>query len=67
MTYYETTRERYKNASPEMRAATRDHWTKCHRQNIESGRPDMIIFSAQILAGYDLIDADEAEHGRPKQ
>lgn len=22
-------------------------------------------FSAQILAGYDLIDADEAEHGRP--
>jgi hypothetical protein len=64
MTFYETNRELYRKADAATRAASRAHWTKCHRENIASGRRDMIIFSAQILAGYDLIEADEAEQGR---
>lgn len=60
MDYYEQTRERYRAAAPELREASREHWIKCHAENLQAGRPDMIIFSGKILAGYFEIDADEA-------
>lgn len=56
--YYETVGERYRAASPELRAASKAHWIKCHRQNLESGRQDMIIFTAQILAQFAIVDSE---------
>lgn len=56
--YYESVGERYRAASPELRAASKAHWIKCHRQNLESGRQDMIIFTAQILAQIAIVDSE---------
>lgn len=54
--YYESIGERYRESSPELRAASKAHWLKCHRQNLESGRQDMIIFTAQILAQIAIVE-----------
>ena len=56
--YYETVGERYRSASPELRAASKAYWIKCHRQNLESGRQDMIIFTAQILAQFAIVESE---------
>ena len=49
MDYYKTYMKRYLMADPETRAVSKKHWTKCHIENIVSGREDLIIFSAKIL------------------
>ena len=54
--YYRTAQERYMRADPETRKASREHWTRVHAENMKSGREDLIIFSAQILAAYDTAD-----------
>lgn len=54
--YYQSIGEHYRAASPELRAASKAHWIKCHRQNLESGRQDMIIFTAQILAQIAIVE-----------
>lgn len=56
--YYESIGERYRAASPELRAASKAHWIKCHRQNLKSGRQDLIIFTAQILAQIAIVDSE---------
>lgn len=38
------------------REASRRHWLKCHAENMASGRDEMIIFSAKMLAGIALAD-----------
>lgn len=55
--YYKTAQARYMNAAPETRKASREHWTKTHTENMKSGSPDAIAFSASILAAYDVADA----------
>ena len=57
--YYESMGERYRSATPEVRAASKDHWLKCHKENLASGRQDMIIFTAQILAQISLVENEE--------
>ena len=57
--YYQSIGEHYRAASPELRAASKAHWIKCHRQNLESGRRDMIIFTAQILAQIAIVDNEK--------
>ena len=59
--YYRTAQERYRAAAPEIRKASREHWTRTHAENIRSGREDLIIFSAQILAAYDVTDAEQED------
>ena len=49
MDYYKTYMMRYLMADAEMRAASKNHWTKCHIENIASGREDLIVFSVKIL------------------
>lgn len=56
--YYRDAARRYLAAPPELRKASREHWTRHHVENLKSGRQDLIIFSAQILAAYDAADAD---------
>ena len=57
--YYESVGERYRAASPELRAASKAHWFKCHKENLASGRQDMIIFTAQILAQISMVENEE--------
>ena len=58
MDFYESYYARYMAAPPELRKAARDHWTKCHKKNLELKRDDLIIFSAKILAIIAMIDAE---------
>lgn len=54
--YYKQYAVRYMIADETTRKASKDHWTKCHARNIASGREDLIIFSAKILAAIALAD-----------
>lgn len=47
---------RYITESAAEREESRQHWLKCHAENICSGRDDLIIFSAKILAAISLAD-----------
>ena len=58
--YCENYKKLYKAADKQLRKETREHWTKCHEQNIESGRNDMIIFSGKILAAITAAEIEEA-------
>lgn len=58
MSYYKQIAIRYMLADADMRKQSRDHWMECHKRNVLSKREDLIIFSAQILAAYDLVDAE---------
>lgn len=55
--YYHTYFLRYLAASPELREASRQHWTRVHAENVLSGREDLIIFSAKMLGAIALADA----------
>ena len=56
MNYYKDYFLRYISANKETREASRHHWLKCHAENVLSGREDLIIFSAKILASISLAD-----------
>jgi hypothetical protein len=56
MNYYKNYFLRYISANEATREASRQHWLKCHAENVLSGREDLIIFSAQILASISLAD-----------
>ena len=56
MDFYNTYILRYLLADDKTRQASRDHWLMHHKENVASGRNDMIIFSAQMLAAIDLAD-----------
>lgn len=54
--YFRTAQRRYMEAAPELRKASRDHWTRTHAENMKNGSPEAISFSASILAAYDVAD-----------
>ena len=62
MDFYKSYYFRYLAATKDERQAARNHWLKCHAENMEIGRKDLIIFSAQVLANIDLADAYIAKH-----
>lgn len=57
--YYIEQGKRYKAASEELKKASRAYWTRIHAKNVKTGRADLIMFSGQVLAQYDLVDAGE--------
>ena len=56
MEYYKKYLVRYMLADAETRNAAKKHWIKCHKDNMKSGREDMIIFSAKMLASITLAE-----------
>ena len=60
--YYRIQQRRYMNAAPELRKASREHWTRTHAENMKNGSPEAISFSASILATYDVADEYLQEH-----
>lgn len=56
MDYYFMWLNRYVMADDKTRKASKDHWMKCHLENIKSEREDLIIFSSKMLATWALAD-----------
>ena len=47
----------YNESDEQTRQASREHWQKIHAENVKSGRADMVMFSARLLADMAMIDA----------
>lgn len=56
MDFYKQYMERYMMADVGTRKSAKQHWVKCHLENVASGRDDLIIFSAKILGAIDVAD-----------
>ena len=56
--FYQNYYYRYLTATPDARQAARDHWTKCHIENVKADRNDLIIFSGKILAAIYQTEKD---------
>lgn len=56
MNYYDLYYTRYLQADEQARADSKRHWLQCHEANVATGRDDLTIFSAQILARIALAD-----------
>lgn len=55
--FYSSYTVRYIEADERCRKESKDHWLRCHAENVASGREDMIIFSSKILAAISLAEA----------
>lgn len=53
---YQIYAETYRRLSPDRRSEYKAHYLEWHRRNLESGRQDLIIFTAQILAEIAAVD-----------
>lgn len=58
MDFYKNQMENYRKASQEAKEASKRHWIRCHRENLNSGRNDLIIFSARIIANMAIVDSE---------
>ena len=56
LNFYDSFMIHYAESSDETKKMSKDHWLKCHMENVKSGRKDMIIFSNQILARIAIVD-----------
>lgn len=56
MDFYKQYMMRYMMTDTESRRSAKQHWVKCHLENVASGRDDLIIFSAKILGAIDIAD-----------
>lgn len=59
--YYINQALRYLMASDEERKDTKEHWNRCHIDNLISGSSDNIRHSAGILAMYSIVDETPQE------
>ena len=59
--YYRQWANAYRACTPEQREQSKTHWVKCHRENLKSGREDLIMFSAAILAEIAIIEQEDKE------
>lgn len=56
MDFYKNWEAAFRACNQEDREKSKAHWLKCHAENLASGRLDMIIFSAQILAHIENVE-----------
>lgn len=52
LSFYENQIIRYLESDSETRQKSKEHWLKCHAENVLSGRDDLIMFTSKILAAY---------------
>lgn len=60
--FYSLLTIRYIEADEHSRKESKDHWLRCHAENVASGREDMIVFTSKILAAISLAEAITEEH-----
>ena len=56
MDFYKQYMVRYMMADAGTRKSAKQHWVKCHLENVASERDDLIVFSAKILGAIDVAD-----------
>nr|DAQ52656.1 MAG TPA: hypothetical protein [Caudoviricetes sp.] len=56
MDFYKQYMVRYMMADAGARKSAKQHWVKCHLENVASGRDDLITFSAKILGAIGIAD-----------
>ena len=56
LSFYENQIIRYLEADSETRKKSKEHYLKCHAENVLSGRDDLIMFTSKILAAYMFAD-----------
>lgn len=56
LSFYENQIIRYLESDSETRKKSKEHYLKCHAENVLSGRDDLILFTSKILAAYTLAD-----------
>ena len=56
MNFYESYYNMYMNGDPTTRVKSKAYWIRRHKENLTSGRQDLIIFSGQILAMISLAE-----------
>lgn len=54
--FYDRYEQMYRKADDDLRAETREHWLKIHKENLDSNRDDLIMFSGQILSRIMIVD-----------
>ena len=59
--YYEFYASSYLNSDAETRKASKAHWVKVHKENLEKGSNEQINFSAQILAIILMAESESEE------
>ena len=66
--FYDSFMIRYAESSEEMKKSSRDHWIKCHIENMNKKREDLEIFTEQILARITIVDAGKyADYFKAKE
>lgn len=61
LSFYENQIIRYLESDSEIRQKSKEHWLKCHAENVLSSRDDLIMFTSKILAAYTFADYVLAE------
>lgn len=63
--YFSTTVILYLESDNETRAETKAHWQRCHAENLQRERQDLILFSRKHLDAITLAELilDEQEDG----
>ena len=56
MDFYDRYERMYRSADAELKKQSKEHWLNVHKQNLESERDDLIMFSGQILARIMIVD-----------
>lgn len=60
MNFYKNWEYAFRACNQEDREKSKNHWLKCHAENLESGRYDLIIFGAQILAYIENVENERS-------
>ena len=60
MSVYKYWEAAFRACNLEDREKSKNHWLKCHEENLKSGRHDLIIFSAQILAHIAIVENERS-------
>lgn len=58
--YYDSFLVRYIEADEVQRQKSKEHWLKCHMENVKSGRKDLIMFTEQILSRISIAESGNA-------
>ena len=59
--FYSNYTVRFIESDSTTREESKAHWQNMHAKNLASGREDMIIFTAKILAAIEIAEAIIAE------
>ena len=65
MDWYHNYAKRYRAATPEIRAASKNHWLEIYREKFERGEcdDDVAMLAARVLALIAVLEEEAGENG----